>query len=67
MRHLLNKIAILFFAGLGIHKVIFDILNLFEINDFPSKESGYSAVGSFIIFYVLIVVFSKKNKNIKSN
>lgn len=47
----LKEVLLIFFVGLGIHRVVQDILSLIDTELVVSKDAGYFSVMGFIVLY----------------
>jgi len=64
----IKKILLIFFVGLGIHRVIEDIILWIDPGSI-TRDYGYFSVISFIILYLIISYFKKNSTSsaVKSN
>lgn len=58
----LRELLLIFFAGLGIHRIVQDLLSSIDPELVQEKDAGYFSVLGFIVLYFVIKYLKEKDK-----
>jgi hypothetical protein len=58
----LKEMLLIFFAGLGIHRIVQDLLSLVDPEMVQNKDAGYFSVLGFMVLYFVIKYLKEKDE-----
>jgi hypothetical protein len=58
----LKKLLLIFFIGLGIHRVVQDLLSWIDPEFMASRDSGYFSVIGFVVLYFVVKYLQARNE-----
>ena len=59
---MLKELLLIFFAGLGIHRVLQDILYWIDPELVVTKTTGYFSIVAFIVVWFVVKYFKERDK-----